>query len=232
MRLHPHQGRTRPNSAKTPEAIPRAARSGRTAWRCRREGQRRRSRPPRVRQGRAPHRRRSARVPDMARHRHIAGREGKHEQGHEMKVAGMPAPLPSMKAIGIAPLKPVRGAAAEITMKVTAISPSEFFLSGWSPRHSCHRLLLLLVPLHGLFVRVVSSLPAREMLSASGQEVVDQRRVPVGRLCQRDNPRLGKILLQGNGADDPAIGRRGRAGPLRHDGVAEALPDHAPHHCE
>ncbi|WP_341892208.1 hypothetical protein [Variovorax sp. YR752] len=45
------------------------------------------------------------------------------------KVAGTPVPLPSRKAIGTAPATPVSGAAAEITMKVTEIRPSEFLRS-------------------------------------------------------------------------------------------------------
>ena len=50
-----------------------------------------------------------------------------------MKVSGMPVPLPRRKASGMAPATPVSGAAAEITMKVTAISPSELRRSWFGP---------------------------------------------------------------------------------------------------
>ena len=42
-------------------------------------------------------------------------------------VPGTPAPLPRSMAIGIAPAIPVRGAAAETTMKTSRLSPIEFF---------------------------------------------------------------------------------------------------------
>ena len=75
------------------------------------------------------------------------------------KAIGAPIPLPRTMAVGIAPVRPMRGLAAESTRMTTPIVPSEFALSFveltcstsmampspdfWGPKASCRRVVHL-----------------------------------------------------------------------------------------